>query len=120
MQGRDSKLALDCVGVAAHALASVGVTPIIPRDYTLKSDNRLRLFAGLRRTGLTQVAPPAAVAGDLLQIEVAPGHHHLAINTGVSIVHADFSVGRVVEVTLPTHWTLVAAWRLPEDITWRR
>ncbi|MEO0501564.1 MAG: hypothetical protein AAF205_13610 [Pseudomonadota bacterium] len=89
--------------------------PIVepPRDYCLRSDNGERLAAALAKAGLRR--RKAMRPADVVQLLVAAGQHHLGIATPTGLVHADFSVGRVVESTIPADWRLLSAWRLTID-----
>lgn len=109
LQGRKAGLGLDCVGLCALALAAAGARFAIPADYSLTADNRARLARGLSASGLIRV--PSAEPGDVLQIDVAPGHHHLAIASEAGIIHADFGLRRVVEARLPPEWRILSIWR---------
>lgn len=111
-QGRVPGLALDCLGVVAAAARSAGVKAVIPSDYALGGANAERVAAGLAAAGCRCVA--TAAAGDIIELEVAPGQRHLAVLCGASAVHAHFGVGRVVEAPLPDDWRVIAIWRLPE------
>ncbi|MHB9880061.1 peptidoglycan endopeptidase [Pacificimonas sp. ICDLI1SI03] len=110
VQGRVAGLALDCVGLAALAARAGGVRFEIPSDYSLRSDNRTRLIEGMMANGFLPVE--TARPGDIVHVEVGPGHHHLAVQTEQGAVHADFGVGRVVEAELPPGWRTLFVWRL--------
>ncbi|MEM8825880.1 MAG: hypothetical protein AAGD40_03010 [Pseudomonadota bacterium] len=84
-----------------------------PRDYCLRADNGERLVAALAKAGLRR--RKAMRPADVVQLLVAAGQHHLGIATPTGLVHADFSVGRVVESTIPADWRLLSAWRLTID-----
>lgn len=110
LHGRSPALALDCVGLAAEA-TGLSVRSLPPADYCLRADNRERLRAELRRQGFRHVGIDTEAVGDLVEFVVAPGAHHLAVLAGATIIHADFSVRRVVEVSIPPDWQVAAYWR---------
>ncbi|MBV7255199.1 peptidoglycan endopeptidase [Pacificimonas sp. WHA3] len=109
VQGRVPGLALDCVGLVLTALRAAGARFDVPADYSIATDNRARLLNGLAACGLQRVA--AQAAGDVMEMRVAPGHHHLGIASDAGVIHADFGVGRVVEARMPPEWSIVNIWR---------
>lgn len=111
-QGRVPGLALDCVGVALVAAAAAGVVLSVP-PYRLGGDGEAELDRFLADAGFAAV--DQALAGDLLALAPAPGRRHLAVVTGRGVVHAHAGLGRVVEGPLDPAWTVLAAWRLPEE-----
>ena len=106
-KGRDAD-GLDCVGVAAFALALPAAE--VPPAYARRTIVPDALNAGLRACGLRprrDVAP-----GDLLVFETGLQQLHLGIATGGAFVHADAGLGRVVERPFPAPWPLAGIWRL--------
>jgi hypothetical protein len=106
-QGRDPRLGLDCLGLAA---AAYNVPPSeIPSDYRLRGDHLAVLLRGIdvhfRRISIKQVEP-----GDMLLCEVARDQHHLVIRTRSGFIHADARHG-VVETPGEPPWPLLRAFR---------
>jgi cell wall-associated NlpC family hydrolase len=105
--GRDPALGLDCVGVAAWALAAGGWRGRVPAGYALAAGAAAvtpEMLAGL-------VMCDGAAAGDLLLCRAAGGLH-LAIRTEAGVVHADAGLRRVVERPGAPPWPVLAAYRL--------
>lgn len=111
LHGRLPGHALDCVGLAVHAWGLRAHAGALPSDYCLRADNRERLARGLAALGFRKVPAGQAGAGDLAEFIVARGAHHLAVLADATIIHADFSVRRVVEVHAPASWRVAACWR---------
>lgn len=111
-QGRRVGVGLDCVGVALIAAAAAGRAITSP-PYALGGDHEARLDAALAGFGWTPVAVPRP--GDLLVLAPGAQRRHLAIATSRGAVHAHAGLGRVVEGPVDPAWTLVAAWRFPEN-----
>ncbi|UAJ08816.1 peptidoglycan endopeptidase [Polymorphobacter megasporae] len=111
-QGRAPGLGLDCVGVALIAAAAAGIS-FVPPAYALGGDHEAALDDLIATAGCRRVA--TAAPGDLLTIAPSPGRRHFAVVTGTGVVHAHAGLGRVVEGPLDLGWTIVAAWRLPEQ-----
>ena len=111
-QGRHSGVGLDCVGVALIAAEAAGCAATAPR-YALGGDHEARLDAAVAGLGCRPVAD--AVSGDLLVFAPATGRRHLAVATDRGIVHAHAGLRRVVEGPVDPAWTLIAAWRFPEE-----
>lgn len=105
--GRDPALGLDCVGVAAWALAAGGWRGRVPAGYALAAG--AAAVAPDMLDGL--VACDGAAAGDLLLCR-AGGGLHLAIRTEAGVVHADAGLRRVVERPGAPPWPVLAAYRL--------
>jgi lipoprotein Spr len=111
-QGRLAGVGLDCVGVALIAAAAAGVVIAVPA-YALGGDREAELDRAIAAAGCRRVAN--ASCGDLLTIAPSPGRRHLAVVTDRCVVHAHAGLGRVVEGPIDPSWTVLAAWRLPED-----
>lgn len=111
-QGRVPGVGLDCVGVALVAAAAAGVA-IVPPVYALGGDHEAALDGLLAATGCRRIA--TAGQGDLLSLAPSPGRRHLAVVTGAGVVHAHAGLGCVVEGPIDPGWTVLAAWRLPQE-----
>jgi len=107
-QGRSCASGLDCIGLAAAAVAATNV----PRDYTLRGSSPERLAAGLAAAGLRKVE--AARPGDVLAMLAGPGQLHLGIFSGGGLIHGDAGLRRVVERPGPPPWPVLGIWRVAE------
>lgn len=99
---------LDCVGLVIVALAEAGRTGVSPRAYGRDPEqDRLRehLIAHFGTSlPLTQAQP-----GDIALMAWGPQPQHVAIvadylHGGLSLIHADAQVGKVVEHGLAAPW----------------
>lgn len=104
-QGRDAGAGLDCVGVAAFAVAARQGRS----DYRLRGGSLEALEAELAGAGLVRAENMAA--GDVLVMRSGPEQLHLGVWTGASLVHADAGLRRVVERPGPPPWPVCGAWR---------
>lgn len=116
-QGRLDKVALDCVGLVAHSYASAGFDFDVPRDYSLRADNRQHIGDVLSSFGFA--ATKAGRPGDVVEAAVGGAQHHLGILTDRGIVHAHFGMRRVVEHSLPAQWRIANIWIWEGDCQWR-
>lgn len=108
LHGRDPAEGLDCVGLAAWAIA---VT--VPTGYRLRGGSIAHATAVAERLGLLPTAKTRP--GDILLLASGPGQLHLAVRTDGGIVHADAVLRRVVERPGPLPWPVLAAWRVPQE-----
>ena len=108
----------DCGGVVAHACIAAG---IVPHDIALYG--REPHNDGLRSAMVATFGDPVDAAtmraGDVLLMRFVEHPHHLAIvgdhpAGGLSMIHADGSVGRVVEHRIDSMW----AGRIIEVYRW--
>lgn len=112
LHGRDPVHGLDCVGLAACALARAGLHAAIPAGYALRNtriENHLESAAGC---GFVAAGGPA-LRGDILLVVPGPAQHHLLIALGHRrFVHAHAGLRRVVVQTGLLGWPVVRHWRL--------
>ena len=113
LHGRGERL--DCVGLAAAALAAGGWRGEVPTGYRLRGGDADRVAAvigaGAIGAALTVVAEGWR-AGDLLLVAAGPGQLHLLIVTDGGFVHADAGLGRVVERPGAVPWPVLGCWRM--------
>lgn len=110
LHGRDPGEGLDCVGLAAHALAAGGWRGgAVPTGYAVRGGDRGRV-AALLDAALVRCAGDGT--GDILLVAAGPGQLHLAVRTERGIVHADAGLRRVVERPGPLPWPVIGAWRI--------
>lgn len=109
LHGRSLASGLDCVGLVALATGRLDDAPV---GYSLRTTRPDRWFALLDTLG-PQV--DAAEPGAVLLFRPGPAQLHLGIGTGISLIHADAGLRRVVETPAPFAWPLLGAWRLRCD-----
>lgn len=121
-QGRNPKVGLDCAGFGAHWLALNGIRVRDRKDYGRDPDGSL--WAELCRCLGEPIAQGRDCAkrarpGDVVLMEYTFGaHRHVGVIAdayGLSLIHADSNMGRVVEHPLDARWArrIVGVWRLP-------
>ncbi|USI71478.1 peptidoglycan endopeptidase [Sphingomonas morindae] len=104
--GRRPGEALDCVGLAAFALA----VPDPPGGYALRGGGAAGAAAAIGAAGLAPVRD-GGLPGDLLLLATGPHQLHLAIASAAGFIHADAGLGRVVEVPGPPPWPVIGRFR---------
>jgi murein DD-endopeptidase / murein LD-carboxypeptidase len=109
VHGRQPGLALDCVGLTAHALQLRNV----PADYSLKGCY-LEIISGcLDGVAGQQISTDTVpCAGDVALVQCAPRHHHLMIHAAYGWVHAHAGLRRVVHMPGASPWPIIALWRI--------
>jgi lipoprotein Spr len=108
LHGR-SEAGLDCVGLAALAMARAGRPKNVPQHYALRGGKPERFALWLGAAGLRRVRK--AKAGDLLLVRTGPGQFHLMLRAGSGCVHAHAGLGRVVEMPGDPVWPVIGIWR---------
>jgi len=111
LHGRDPSYGLDCVGLAAQALAAGGFDGPVPEGYALRGGEAGTIAAMIAASGLAIVADTRA--GDLMLCASGPGQLHLAIDSGAGFIHADAMLRRVIERPGPVPWPVILRLRLP-------
>lgn len=101
-QGRILGRALDCAGVAVHAARSMGHAVEEPAAYSRLPNAAMLEWWLDRQPFLERAAEPQPA--DLLLMRFAGEPQHLAVFTGINIIHAYQAVGRVVEHVLDAKW----------------
>ena len=110
--GRDPESGLDCIGLAAAALAGAGIAARIPQGYTLRN---LRIGGLVSHASASGFAPVGGTVlrGDLLLVRPGPAQHHLLVALGEDrFIHAHAGLGRVVIQTGLSGWPILHHWRL--------
>jgi murein DD-endopeptidase / murein LD-carboxypeptidase len=109
LHGRQPGIALDCVGLAAHALGLQGA----PVKYNLKGayESQIEIYMDMLRA---DKLPPDAASrnGDLAMVQAAPRQNHLMIHANLGWVHAHAGLRRVVHMPGPSPWLIISLWRL--------
>lgn len=112
-QGRSLADGLDCIGLAAFALAIPADR--VRRDYRLRGGDPAALETKLLDLGLVRAEESDPRAGDLALFVTGPGQLHLAISTGTGLIHADALLRSVVERPGPAPWPLRGLWRIRDE-----
>lgn len=110
LHGRDPATGLDCIGVLAAALTTIGRPAVLPTGYRL----RARVLPSLEPfVGPCGFAPceGAVLPGDVLMLRVGPCQHHLVVAARGGFVHAHAGLRRVVKAPL-IEAPAVGRWRL--------
>jgi hypothetical protein len=108
-QGRDPRLGLDCVGMAA---AAAGI-PLerIRRDYASRGQALAAIEQELCDLGCRPVPGRSVEAGDIMVCEAGPAQYHLLVCAREGFIHADAALRRVVERPWPAPWPVAGLWR---------
>ena len=112
LHGRDPATGLDCIGVLAASLTACGMPAHLPSGYALRMRTQPELAAFVSGCGLVPAAG-IAQSGDVLLLQAGPVQLHLAIaSSQARFVHAHAGLRRVIHSDLPSHWPVIAHWRL--------
>lgn len=112
LHGRDPATGLDCVGVLAAALYSIGRPARLPNGYTLRNRALADTSPVAELCGLCS-ASGEIEAGDVLICRVGPCQFHIAIAASDGgFVHAHAGLRRVVVTPAPVPWPVIQHWRL--------
>jgi hypothetical protein len=115
LQGRDPATGLDCIGVLAAALASIGRMAPLPKTYRLRTSTPGNIDAMAGYCGLRPTAGEAR-EGDVLLVRVSACQFHLLIALGsAAFVHAHAGLRRVVRHDGPIAWPVIGHWHLPDE-----
>ena len=112
LHGRDPGRGLDCVGVVAAALRSIGLRVSLPCNYRLRRVEIAAFVAAAERVGLHEVAANPA-PGDVLVLQPGPAQFHAGIvGPSGGLIHAHAGLRRVVLTPPPAPWPIARHWRL--------
>jgi cell wall-associated NlpC family hydrolase len=107
-QGRDPRIGLDCIGVVLWAF---GIAPeMVRRDYRMRGSHRAEIEIAIRRW-FRPMEPHQLGPADVALFNIRQTQSHLAICCGGTLIHADASLRKVVEIPAPARWPLTAAFR---------
>lgn len=113
LHGRSAQTGVDCIGLAVLALARAGHKGLggdaVPMAYSVRGGTLERFVDGMRAAGLRTIR--TARAGDLVLARAGVAQFHLMIATGAGHVHADASLGKVVEMPGVSPWPVLAQFR---------
>ncbi|MFM2409235.1 MAG: hypothetical protein RL481_63 [Pseudomonadota bacterium] len=109
LHGRQANVALDCVGLAAHAFD----VREFPNDYGLKGDLSDLHFSYLEQVGLRRISLDAKpIGGDLAIVAPSICQLHLMIHASDGWVHGHAGLRRVVHTPGQSPWPILALWRM--------
>ena len=115
LYGRDPAVGLDCVGLVAESLRTIGREPFAPTGYRLRNSSIDHWLGEAKRSSLYEVAG-AICPGDVLLCATGPAQQHLMIATDdACVVHAHAGLRRVVLQPLACETHLLRQWRLSEQ-----
>lgn len=113
LHGRSAETGVDCIGLAVLVLGRAGHQRLgsgsVPAAYSVRGGTLERFVAGMRAIGLRRVHAPRP--GDLVLTRAGVAQFHLMVATGVGHVHADASLGKVVEMPGHSPWPVIAQFR---------
>ncbi len=113
LHGRNAQTGVDCIGLAVLALARAGHKGLggdaVPAAYSVRGGTAERFTKGMGALGLRSVR--AARPGDIVLAQAGVAQFHLMIVTQAGHVHADASLGRVVEIPGLSPWPVIARFR---------
>ena len=116
-QGRDPAVGIDCIGLGVLALRDCGITVEDHTDYGRDPHDGL-LEARVTAALGAPIPQDTMQPGDLVAIDYVGATRHLAIvgdylYGGLSLIHTDSMVGRVVEHRLDAKWErrIALVWR---------
>lgn len=112
LHGRNPERGLDCVGVLAFCLESIGRHPRLPLHYRLRRTCMCEFAQAATEVGLTP-ADGTIASGDVLVVRPGPAQFHAGIiGLGGSLIHAHAGLRRVVSNPAPLPWPVEHHWRL--------
>lgn len=106
LHGRAPEHGLDCVGLAA---AAYGLSENVPTGYGLRSRDLAHWERIIRKQGFAR-RRVGWRSGDLIILCPGAAQIHMGVWTGVSLIHADAGLGRIVETPGIPHWPVLSAW----------
>lgn len=112
LHGRDPATGLDCVGLVAAALRSIGRRAEAPQRYGLRNRDISGALAFAPLAGLIETTEPIR-SGDVLLVQPGPLQHHLLVaGPARQFIHAHAGLCRVTATSGPLGWPILHHWRL--------
>lgn len=111
LHGRSPETGLDCVGLVADVLQSVGFDLPIPVGYELRGqfeDEADHFFNTARFEALK--CHEVGALGDCCTVRIAPRQLHFIIIVSGGFVHAHAGLRRVVLTPGPVAWPVIGRW----------
>lgn len=113
LHGRSAHTGVDCIGLAVLALGRAGHKGLtgdsVPAAYSVRGGTMERFVEGMLALGLRKVR--TARPGDLVLAQAGVAQFHLMIATPGGHVHADASLGRVIEMPGAAPWPVLSQFR---------
>lgn len=113
LHGRNAQTGLDCIGLGMMALQKAGHKGLtdakVPAAYSVRGGTVQQFAAAMRALGLRPVR--VSRPGDLVLAQAGVAQFHLMIVTDAGHVHADASLGKVVEMPGASPWPVIAYFR---------
>ena len=101
-QGRSKKSGVDCIGLAVCVLSELGLPIVDITNYARKPNPQM--MGESIEPYLLQIPKTDIVAGCILWMQFAKEPMHIAIVTGLGMIHAYEPIGRVVEHNIDAKW----------------
>ena len=112
LHGRSSEAGLDCVGLVAVSLQSVGLDLPVPKGYELRGQFENQAFHFFDTACFKALEPEEGIAsGDLCMVRIAPRQLHFIVAVACGFVHAHAGLRRVVLTPGPVTWPVIGRWR---------
>lgn len=113
LHGRQSGIALDCVGLVAVAVGPYITGLPVPTGYRFRGHytNRVTEFFGSLPFENVELSI-SFVPGDILLAEPCPGQLHFAVHSNTGWVHAHAGLKRVICAPLSSEIRPLLRWRL--------
>jgi NlpC/P60 family putative phage cell wall peptidase len=102
-QGRVLGAGVDCLGLVAEVAKALGLCDHDAHDYGRVPEGD-RLIAELREHAGREIRAADAQPGDILLFRFLRQPRHVAIKTGIGMIHAYAQAGKVVEHRLDDRW----------------
>ena len=112
LHGRTAEAGLDCIGLVAATLQSVGFNLPVPKDYQIRGQFDGRAAQFFNAACFEALAPDQdSSSGDLYMVRVAPRQLHFIIAVAGGFVHAHAGLRRVVLTPGSVIWPIIGRWR---------
>ncbi len=112
LHGRDPATGLDCIGVLAAAMASLGHPLSLPSGYRLRLAAHDAWLPDIAACGFSAAVLPF-LPGDVVLLQIGPGQVHLTIAADLTgWVHAHAGLRRIVMAPELPDGPILHHWRL--------
>jgi lipoprotein Spr len=112
LHGRTPGVALDCVGLVAHAIGAAEVV----KDYSLRGSKLSIILSYIDNIGLHALPSSACLHdGDVAIVACGPRQFHLMVRAADGWVHSHAGLCKVVHTPGASPWPIVAVRRMIGD-----
>ncbi len=111
LHGRTPQSGLDCIGLLADALRSVGCARQIPADYGLRGQFDQKACAFFQTADFEPIDDALTLPGTFGLVAISTRQLHFVIYAGDGFVHAHAGLRRVVLTPGNPPWPLLGRWR---------